>query len=104
MLKTGPRTPDAWVMNLPSEAWLVPVGIAALGIGTMLLSMAAAVRHGVSVIDLENRVQALRAQQRQLLIERGLIEPDESDVAEVEVIEDEEVIEGEPTEPERMAA
>ena len=96
-------------MILPSEAWLVLVGIAALGIGAMLLTMAAAIRHGVGFIELESRVKTLRAQQRQLLIERGLIEPDEDEIVEVDIIDDEEAIEAvpiddEPTEPERMAA
>lgn len=96
-------------MNLPSEAWLVLVGIAALGIGAMLLTMAAAIRHGVGFIELEARVKTLRAQQRQLLIERGLIEPDEDEIVEVDIIDDEEAIEAvpiddEPTKPERMAA
>lgn len=86
------------------------VGIAALGIGAMLLSMAAAIRHGVSFIELEARVKALRAQQRQLLIERGMIEPDEGEIIEVDVVDDEEAIqaipvdEDEPAQPERMAA
>ncbi|UYV11349.1 MAG: hypothetical protein NCW75_08535 [Phycisphaera sp.] len=97
-------------MNVPSEAGFVLVGIAALGIGAMLLSMAAAIRHGVSFIELEARVKALRAQQRQLLIERGMIEPDEGEIIEVDVVDDEEAIqaipvdEDEPAQPERMAA
>lgn len=95
-------------MNLTSEAGFLLVAIAALGIGAMLLSMAAAIRHGVGIIDLEARVKTLRAEQRLLLIERGLIEPDEDEVVEVDVIDDEEAIEAvpidEPAEAERMAA
>lgn len=97
-------------MNLPSEAGFLLVAIAALGIGSMLISMAAAIRHGVDFIQLEARVLSLRAQQRQLLIERGMIEPDEGEIVEVDVIDDEEVIEAipvdedEPAEAERMAA
>lgn len=86
------------------------VGIAALGIGAMLLSMAAAIRHGVNFIELEARVNALRAEQRRLLIERGMIEPDEDEIVEVDLIDDEEAVEAvpvdddEPAQPERVAA
>ncbi len=58
----------------------------------MLLTMAAAIRHGVRVVELEHRVKHLRAQQRQNLIERGLIEPDDGEVIEVEEVIDDEPI------------
>ncbi|MFI4917563.1 MAG: hypothetical protein ACIAS6_13795 [Phycisphaerales bacterium JB060] len=88
---------------LGQEAWMLVVAISALGIGGMLLTMAAAIRRGVAVADLEVRVKQLRAEQRQRMIERGLIEPDEGDIAEAEVIEAIPVDDDEP-EAERMAA
>jgi hypothetical protein len=95
-------------MDLPMEAWLLLAAIAGLGIGAMLLTMAAAIRRGVTVIELETRVRILRAQHRQRLIEHGLIEPDEDEIVGVEVIDDGEAIEAvpidEPAEAGRRAA
>ncbi|MCW5756767.1 MAG: hypothetical protein KIT54_05975 [Phycisphaeraceae bacterium] len=87
---------------LPSEAWIVVVAIAAIGILATLLTMAAAIRQGIALIHLENRVRLLRAQQRQAMIDRGLIEADP------EAIEADEVVDmidapGEPQNPGRAA-
>ncbi len=90
-------------MILPAEAWLVTVAIAALGIGAMLLTMAAAIRHGMRVINLETRVKAIRAEQRRILIARGVIEPDPDEIVEVEVIDDDEAIEAVPIEEDEPA-
>lgn len=88
---------------LGKEVWLLVVAIAALGIGGLLATMAAAIRRGLALADLEARVKQLRAEQRLRMIERGLIEPDEGDMAEVEVIEAIPVDDDEP-DAERMAA
>lgn len=76
-------------MNAPAEAWLLVVAIAAVGITAMLLTMAAAIRHGTSIIALEHRVKTLRAHHRAELIARGLIEPEPDELAEVEFIDHE---------------
>lgn len=97
-------------MDFSIEAWLVLAAIAALGIGAMLLTMAAAIRRGVAIIELETRVRTLQAQHRQRLIERGLIEPDEDEIVGVEVMDDDDdvseavAIDDEPTTPQRRAA
>ena len=77
-------------MTPPPEAWLLVGAIGGIGILAMLMTMAAAIRHGVAITTLENRVTALRAQHRRQLIERGLIEgdPDEfDDLGDVDIIE-----------------
>ena len=68
----------------------------------MLLAMAAAIRHGTSVIALEHRVKTLRDQHRAELIARGLIEPDPADFGEIEFVEPEEA--EAPLESQRHAA
>lgn len=83
---------------------LVVVAIAAVGIGAMLLTMAAAIRHGLKVAELETRVKYLRAQHRLRLIERGMIEPDDDELGEVEMDEAEEVIEAVPIDDEPASA
>jgi len=78
------------------------VAIAAIGIIAMLLTMASAIRHGLSVIALERRVLELRENHRRQLVERGLLAPEPDDIAEVEIIED--APPGEDTLPQRRAA
>jgi hypothetical protein len=81
-------------MAFGPEAWLIVFAAGAIGIGGMLLSLASAVRRGSALIDLEVRVRQLQAEQRQRMIERGLIEPDEGEV--IEVGEVDKIIEVEP--------
>ena len=90
-------------MSFGAEAWLVVIAAAALGIAGMLLTLAAAIRRSMAVMDLEVRVRHLRAEQRLRMIERGLIEPEEGEVIEVDEID--EALEVEPIEdqPEPVA-
>lgn len=78
-------------MTLGPEAWLLVVAVAILGVGGTLLTMAAAIRRGVSIIELEFRIRELRAEHRQRMIERGLVEPDDGEVIEVDVVDDDEL-------------
>ena len=75
--------------GLPDPSFAT-AAIAVLGIVAMLLALAAAIRHGVRVIHLEARVNAIREEQRQMLIARGVIGPDPDDIGEVDIIEDDE--------------
>ncbi len=77
-------------MTSAIEAWMLVAAAATVGTGGMLLTLAAAVRRGVELADLEVRVRQLQAEQRRRLIERGLVEADEveADVIEVEPVED----------------
>lgn len=87
-------------MNAPAEAWLLVAAIAAIGITAMLLTMAAAIRHGSAVINLEHRVKTLRAHHRAELIARGLIEADPEDAtafADVDIIEPDDPAAASPT-------
>ncbi len=90
-------------MSIGPEAWLVVFAAAAIGIAGMLLTLAAAIRRNMAIIDLEVRVRHLRAEQRQRMIERGLIEPEEGEVIEVDAVDD--LLEVEPIEdqPEPVA-
>lgn len=94
--------PDACRMPIPAEAWLLVPAIAAIGMVAALLTMAASIRQGVAVATLEARVRHLRAQQRQALIDRGLIEDDTDESESVEVV-DADPIADEPVSPGRAA-
>lgn len=63
--------------------------IAAFGIAAMLLTLAAAIRHGVSIISLEAHVKAIREEQRQLLIARGALAADPDELTQVDIVDDE---------------
>jgi hypothetical protein len=65
--------------------------------------MAASIRHGVRVAHLEARVKAVRAEQRRVLIQRGLIEPNEDEIVEVDIIDDDEAIEAVPIDEDEPA-
>ncbi|MFI4882856.1 MAG: hypothetical protein ACIAQU_09765 [Phycisphaerales bacterium JB064] len=91
-------------MTPPPEAWLLVVAIGGIGILAMLMTMAAAIRHGVAIATLENRVTTLRAHHRRQLIERGLIADDD----ELDASSDVDIIEAvpvdEPATPQSQAA
>ena len=55
----------------------------------MLLTTAAAIRQGVSIIELERRIEALQESQRQQLIAKGFISDDPDGLIEVDAAEDE---------------
>ena len=59
----------------------------------MLLNTAAAIRQGVSILNLEIGVQKLREMQRQQLIAKGAIAADPEDIVGVDIIDDDDVIE-----------
>ena len=59
------------------------VVLAAIGITAMLLTTAAAIRQGVSIIELERRIEALQESQRQQLIAKGFISDDPAGLIEV---------------------
>lgn len=85
-------------MAFGPEAWLIVVAAGTIGVAGMLLTLAASVRRGCAIIDLELRVRNLQAEQRQRMIERGLIEPTEGEI--IEVGEVDEIIEVEPIDEE----
>jgi len=86
---------------------LITAAIAFVGIAAMLLTLAAAVRHGLSLLALEVRVRSLREMQRQQLIAKGAIAADEDEITGVDIVdEDELALDASPeaTEPRRQAA
>ncbi|MEO1277689.1 MAG: hypothetical protein AAFV77_01890 [Planctomycetota bacterium] len=92
-LKPSPQTPDSRTMAAQLDPTPLIIALAVLGIAAMLLTMAAAIRQGTSVLDLEVKVQRLREMQRQQLIAKGAIAADPHEVFGVDIIEDDDVIE-----------
>jgi hypothetical protein len=74
-------------MDALPDPRLIMAIIAAFGIAAMLLTLAAAIRHGVSLINLEARVKAIREEQRQLLIARGALAADPDELTQVDIID-----------------
>ncbi|MEQ8843699.1 MAG: hypothetical protein RIB58_02505 [Phycisphaerales bacterium] len=74
-------------MDALPDPRLIMAIIAAFGIAAMLLTLAAAIRHGVSIISLEARVKAIREEQRQLLIARGALAADPDELTQVDIID-----------------
>lgn len=72
----------------PDEAWILVPLLAAIGILAAVLTMASAIRQGLDVARLEVRVRELRAQQRQAMIDRGLIEADPDELGTVDILDD----------------
>ena len=67
----------------------VIAAIAFIGVAAMLLTLAAAIRHGLSLIALEVRVHNLQEMHRQQLIAKGAIAADDDELTGVDILEEE---------------
>jgi len=92
--KADDRDMQALLDALP-EPWVLLVIVGVGGVVGVLIVTASALRQGIALIELEQRVALLRHQQRRQLIERGLLAEDggppivggEDDSVDVEIIE-----------------